>query len=109
LCLNLTADGRLINSELFEAYLACQTKCFLRHAGAADSENTVASWHAERNERYRRDAINSLAADWELLLDLNVQSDGLEATIHATQIVHADEKRRTSKMVPLHLTSRSIL
>jgi predicted RecB family nuclease len=95
-------EGALVTSQLFEAYLACPTKCFLKHAGAANKENTVALWQTERNERYRHDAMKTLSADFELFLDQSVQSDNLKATIHAIQVVRSDKRRGESKIVPLH-------
>ncbi len=91
----------MVTSDLFKAYLACPTKCFLRHTGAADTVNTFATWLAQRDESYRRDAINMLSGDWELVLDKVVRSENLEAMIHAVQTVRADKKRHT-KIVPLH-------
>ena len=91
----------MVTSDLFKAYLACPTKCFLRQTGAAETENTFATWLTQRDESYRRDAIDKLSVNWELFLSQVVQSENLEATIRAVQTVRAD-RRQGGKIVPLH-------
>jgi predicted RecB family nuclease len=91
----------MVTSQLFEDYLACSTKCFLRYTGAVETENTFVTWLAQWHESYRRDAINKLSVDWELVLDQVVQAENFEATIPAIQTVRADKKRGAT-VVPLH-------
>ena len=50
-----------ITSHLFEAFLKCPTKCWLRASGESASGNTYAEWVQTQNESYR-------AAETERLL-----------------------------------------
>jgi hypothetical protein len=40
----------VLTSDLFEAYLACPTKCFLKRTGVAASENSYAAWVEQRDD-----------------------------------------------------------
>ena len=42
-----------ISPIVFEAYLKCPTKCFLRSRGEAGLENSYAGWVRSQNELYR--------------------------------------------------------
>ena len=48
-------EKKAITSELFEAYIACPTKCFLRFTGEVVTGNTFAAWNDTRSESYRVD------------------------------------------------------
>jgi len=50
-----------ITSHLFEAYLKCPTKCFLRSHGEAGTGNAYADWVRIQSESYRRNGIKCLA------------------------------------------------
>ena len=81
-----------ITPKLFEAYLKCPTKCWLRAAGEPTAGNAYAEWVQSQNESYRSDAVSRLKADtpadkcavdptadtlktaqWRLALDVPVQ------------------------------------
>jgi predicted RecB family nuclease len=49
-----------ITSNLFEAYLKCPTKCFLRSRGEAGAGNEYADWVRVQTELYRNDRIKDL-------------------------------------------------
>ena len=53
----------VVTSELFEAYLACPTKCFLRFTGEVATGNSIATWNHTWSESYRHDGIRRLTAD----------------------------------------------
>jgi len=42
----------VINSQLFEAYLKCATKCYLKSLGEAGVGNAYAEWLQAQNEIY---------------------------------------------------------
>ena len=42
-----------ITSAVFEAYLKCPTKCWLRASGEPTSGNTYAEWVKAQNASYR--------------------------------------------------------
>jgi hypothetical protein len=78
-----------ITPDLFEAYLKCPTKCFLRALGETAAGNAYADWVRTQNASYRseesqrltqgaasdeciiglRDAGNLKSAKWRLAID----------------------------------------
>lgn len=49
-----------ITSHLFEAYLTCPTKCWLRSHGEAGGGNAYADWVRTREESYHCEGIKRL-------------------------------------------------
>src|SRR5467141_4516377 len=52
-----------ISADVFEVFLKCSTKCWLRAAGEPTSGNAYAKWVRSQNESYRADAAKLLTAD----------------------------------------------
>jgi hypothetical protein len=52
-----------ITPSLFEAFLKCPTKCWLRATGEPPSGNTYAEWVEAQNESYRAAQTESLLAE----------------------------------------------
>ena len=52
-----------ISVDLFEAFIKCSTKCWLRASGAPTSGNAYAEWVKAQNKFYRDDAVKRLIAD----------------------------------------------
>src|ERR1017187_196796 len=52
-----------LSADVFEAFLKCSTKCWLRAAGESTSGNAYAEWVRSQNESYRADAAKPLIAD----------------------------------------------
>src|ERR1700694_5730117 len=52
-----------ISADVFEAFLKCSTKCWLRAAGEPTSGNAYAEWVRSQNESYRTDAAKRLIGD----------------------------------------------
>jgi hypothetical protein len=52
-----------ITPQLFEAYLKCPTKSFLRSLGETGSGNPYAEWISTRNTLYARKGIKRLRED----------------------------------------------
>src|ERR1700722_1525546 len=50
----------LITSHLFEAYLKCHTKCFLRSLGETTTENCYSDWVQDQQASYRSEEIRRL-------------------------------------------------
>ena len=42
----------IVTSTLFEAYLKCHTKCFLKSRGETNGSNTYAKWVQSETEIY---------------------------------------------------------
>lgn len=47
----------IVSSQLFEAYIQCATKCWLRSRAEPTAGNVYAAWVRAQNEAYRQDAI----------------------------------------------------
>ena len=54
-----TEDVMPITSDLFEAYLKCPTKCFLRSLGETGTNNSYANWVRTQYLSYSSEGINS--------------------------------------------------
>jgi predicted RecB family nuclease len=63
----------IVSSHLFEAFLACSTKCFLLAAGEPQAENAFTVWNMEHNRSYREAGIKNLAERYD---PIEVISDG---------------------------------
>ncbi|PYJ07347.1 MAG: hypothetical protein DME25_03980, partial [Verrucomicrobia bacterium] len=50
------------NSQLFEAYLKCPTKCWLRSRGETGEGNAYAEWVKEQSETYHAEGVRRLQA-----------------------------------------------
>ncbi len=94
-----------ITSHLFEAYLKCPTKCWLRSRGEAGGSNAYADWVRTQEESYHSEGIKCLleavphserviappatdnpkTAKWRLAVGLLVQAQNLESHLHAVE------------------------
>lgn len=94
-----------IPPQLFEAYLKCRTKCFLRSLGETALENPYANWTCTRNALYAREEMiwlrEGLATNqcvtgqinkagltsgtWQLATESTMHTDKLECTFHAVE------------------------
>ncbi len=113
-----------LTSPLFEAFLKCPTKCYLRSTGQAGSGNAYAEWVSEQNDAYRGEATNRLmaglpeaevtvappaaedlkAAKWRLALDLPLQAGDRESRLHAVQRVPPQGRGRPAEFIPVRFT-----
>src|SRR5258708_32551799 len=93
-----------ITSKLFEAYLKCPTKCWLRSAGEQITDLTCAQYTRAEDESYRAAAIDLMfsgtdesewmrspdagrlkAGTWRVATDVLAQTPHLESRIHAVE------------------------
>ena len=91
-----------LTSALFEAYLKCPTKCYLRSTGQTGSGNAYAEWVREQNDAYRKEAVQRLVtaagdgvaattpgaenlktATWRLAVDLPLETETMASRLHA--------------------------
>jgi predicted RecB family nuclease len=49
-----------ITSQIFQAHLKCNTKCWLRSVGQIGKQNTYAEWYQSQNDSYRQEGIRRL-------------------------------------------------
>jgi hypothetical protein len=110
-----------LTSALFEAFLKCPTKCYLRSTGQAGTGNAYAEWVREQNEGYRAEAGKRLmaglpesevvvappatenlkTATWRLALNLPVQAGNVDSRIHAVERVPPQGRGRPAQFIQL--------
>jgi CRISPR/Cas system-associated exonuclease Cas4 (RecB family) len=83
--LTLSADevSTMISSYLFEAYLECPTKCWLRSQNEPSTGNVYAEWRRAQNESYRKEWLErrpAIVADADRILSPPFEADRKEAT-----------------------------
>jgi hypothetical protein len=106
----------IVTSPLFEAYLECGTKCWLRAHAEPGTENAYAEWARIKNEAYYEDGrkrwlatfpesgraiaspISKEAKDaiWRVATDVRLQTNGLESRLHAVEKVSPDGPASTT-------------
>jgi hypothetical protein len=113
-----------ITSEVFEAFLKCPTKCWLRATGEPGSGNTYAEWVKSQTELYRtmeterllsetpsdEFAISSLAVNlktdkWRLAASVVVHAQTnfctFESELHAVERAPSEGRGRSVQFIPI--------
>ena len=113
-----------ITPELFEAFLKCATKCWLRAVAEPPSGNAYAEWVKTQSESYQTaesgrllgdstiDEVavspasdNLKAAKWRLATNVTLRagtdSCPLESTIHAIERAPAEGRGRAAQFIPI--------
>jgi predicted RecB family nuclease len=118
-----------ITPHLFEAYLKCPTKCFLRSLGKTGAGNAYADWVCVQNTSYQRDGIRHLtegvandewvtgpldtrelkSAKWRLATESRVCAQDLECTLHAVERVPSDTPGKPAQFIPTRFISTNKL
>ena len=110
----------MITSKLFEAFLACPTKCYLQSIGEVAPGNDYAIWQEARSESYRLNGIQQLLADnskkicavpadpchwrresWHFALAPFVRMQDIEATPHAVRRLSPRQTAKSIAFVPV--------
>jgi predicted RecB family nuclease len=114
-------DALKMTSHLFETFLKCSTKCYLRSIGEAGSGNAYAEWLQAQNDAYRGEATKRLTAElpaaevmvappatedlrsakWRLALDLPVQAGDAETRLQAVERVPPEGRGKPSQFIPI--------
>ena len=113
----LQRQVKSVTSRLFETYLACPTKCFLRSIGEVAANNDFAIWNETRREAYRlrrRPEANDRPpfgvgsrtsrtghwknVQWHFALNLVVRAENLEANL---QVVQRSPAARKEQVIPV--------
>jgi predicted RecB family nuclease len=109
-----------ITSELFEAYLECPTKCWLRSQGETDGANAYANWTRAKSQTYRSKGIENLiewvpqneraiapsiaenpkAAKWRMGVDLLARKQDLESRLHAVERIPSEGRGKAAQFIP---------
>jgi predicted RecB family nuclease len=115
--------GMIVSSPLFEAYLECPTKCWLRSHAEPSTGNLYAEWNHLQKATYCEDRLKHLlgtfpesdqakepqlsrhAKDvkWYLATNVCLRSDGLETCLQALER-KAPERRRPAQFIPYRFT-----
>ena len=119
----------IITSELFEAYLNCPIKCFLRSRDEVGSGNAYADWISFQNASYRSEGQGRLkqtvrddervsgplrakqlrSATWRLATESKVLANDIESTIHAVERVPRERSDRPPQFIPTRFISKNKL
>src|SRR5262245_48414250 len=110
-----------ITSDLFEAFLRCPTKCYLRAEGAPPSGNVFTEWARREDESYRVEAATCfmnrhqpvatggepldrsdfLSANWRCAADSTTRSQHLESRFHAIERISSQATPLPVQFVPI--------
>jgi predicted RecB family nuclease len=110
----------MISSDLFEAYLECPTKCWLRAQNEPATGNVYAEWKRAQNESYRKEWLgrqlaivaeadrvftptfeeNFKEATWRFALDMRVQANDLECRIPVVERARSDGRGWRVQFIP---------
>src|SRR5450759_2129236 len=110
-----------MNRHLFEAFIMCPTKSWLRSKDEAPAGNPYAGWDATRSEAYRAEGIKRLlgewrtdeiavapvsenlkTAAWRLAVDVPARAANIETRIAAIERVPSASRNKTAQFVPIH-------
>jgi predicted RecB family nuclease len=118
-----------ITVDIFEAYLNCPTKCFLRSHNEVGTGNAYADWGRTETEAYRNVSIKRLTdgaspdecvtelagtkdlktAKWRLALDVVAQTRNLESRIHAIERIPSEGRGKAALLIPVQFVFRNKL
>jgi predicted RecB family nuclease len=105
----------IVSFQLFEAYIECATKCWLRSRAEPTAGNIYAEWALARNEAYRQDGLNNLRAiypesacairpliskdskdaTWRIAIDVLLRTSDLESRPPAVEKIACESRGRT--------------
>jgi len=121
-----------ITPDLFEAFLKCPTKCWLRASGEPTSGNAYADWVKSQGESYRGNETARLAGDlsngdvatspdvetlksakWRLatgvVAQAPVNSCVVESVVHAIERIPSQGRGRAAQFIPIRFIFRNKL
>ncbi len=110
-----------VNSHLFEAYLKCPMKCWLRSRGEPGQDDSYARWVQNQNDMYRSEGIvrltggisqeertidaptsdNLKSAKWRFGMDLLAQTQAMESRLHAVERVPPEGRGKPAQFIPI--------
>lgn len=110
----------IVSSQLFENYIECATKCWLRSRAEPPAGNVYAEWARAQNEAYRLDALKRLSAvlpesdrvigppisksskdaTWRIAIDVRLQTNELESRLHAVERIASEGRGSATQFIP---------
>jgi predicted RecB family nuclease len=114
----------IVSSPLFEAYLECPTKCWLRSRGEPTTGNAYAEWACAQNAAYYKDRLKCLLAvlpesdrtiappiskhpkdsTWRLAIDVSLRANELESDLQALERLPSEGPRSPVQFIPYRFT-----
>jgi hypothetical protein len=109
----------VVTSCLLEAFLACQTKCYLLSKGEIPAGNDYTAWATERVKSYRHEGIQKLTAhaqefsnasldaglwkhaSWRFALGKTVLAQGWQASLELVQRIPQERATSSGQLVPI--------
>jgi predicted RecB family nuclease len=112
----------IVSSQLFEAYIQCATKCWLRSRAERTTGNVYAEWARGQNEAYRQEAINRFLvilpegdygmappisknfkdATWRIAIDVRLRTDELESCPQVVERITSESGSKFAKFILYH-------
>jgi predicted RecB family nuclease len=116
----------LITDDIFQAFLQCETKAHLKHAGAVGDQQEFPEWERHLVEDYKQQCYRQWRADCgeaaclvgsallqdldhsgcRLVLDCTVRAQEMQAHLHAVERVAAPDKPHDSPYMPIRCVPR---
>jgi predicted RecB family nuclease len=110
----------IVSSQLFEAYLECSTKCWLRSRAEPATGNVYAEWAQLQNETYLEYGLKRLFAThpesdraitppipknskditWCLAIDVRWRINDLESCLQAVERISSEGRGRAAQFIP---------
>jgi len=110
----------IVSSQLFEAYIECSTKCWLRSRAEPTAGNIYAEWARTQSEAYYEARLKRLLAvlpesdraiappiskhprdaTWRLAIDVPLQTNNLETRLQALEKIPSEGRGRPVQFVP---------
>src|SRR5208283_4399357 len=110
----------LISSQLFENYLQCSTKCWLRSGAEPVTGNCYADWIRAQKEAYFQEGLKRLLptlpesgrvtappipkspkdVSWRLAIDVRWRTGILESCLRAVERLPAESRSRHAQLIP---------
>jgi predicted RecB family nuclease len=126
--LPLKPEEKSVTSRLFEAYLACPTKCYLQSIGEITANNEFAVWNETRSETYRCEAVQRLTTghhlelaleapetghwknvSWRFVLNFKARAENMDASLQVVQRISTEGTNRSSQFVPIRFVPQNKL
>ena len=112
----------VVSSQLFEAFLECPTKCWLRSRAEPTAGNAYAEWVQSQNKTYCERGVKRLVAmhpksdhtvappisknlkdaPWHLITDIRLSANDLESSLQAVERMPSKGGGRIDQFVPYH-------
>jgi predicted RecB family nuclease len=110
----------VVSAPLFEAYLECSTKCWLRAHAEPSAGNAYAEWACLRNENFHANGLQRLLtmfpesdraiapristdaknAAWRVAIDVRLCTNGLESRLRAVERARSEGRDTPGQFIP---------